>query len=500
MEQATDTGAPTVGGRYGLIEVIGRGGSSVVWRAYDAELERQIAVKVLAHNVASDPSLRKRFHREARHVASLIHPNIATVYDFGTDGDRSFIVMEYVGGQSLRHILKSSGSVPVAGTASAAVDALSALGHAHDRGIIHRDVKPGNILVTTAGVVKVVDFGVAKSLNETTEFTVLGSFIGTARYAAPEQFTGGRISPASDLYSLGCVLYHCLSGHPPFEADDVEKLILQHRFAEPESIDDPRVPPSMKTAIMVSLEKDPEKRWASASAMCDGFTQHVGTELDWVGVITQAGEEVESLLPADREPGGLWSHTLALGSNTTTRGSSKGDATPDLPHAQQANRVRKHRYAIWLAVALAAIGIVVGAAFTWQSGRSTTGTGRAQSQLPSGGYLQPGQFLLSPNHRFALVMQSDGNLVDYADSRTVALWESGTSGNFGSYVVMQPDGDLVVYPHGKSAPSPGESTSALWSSGSFGHVGSYLEVGSNGDLFVKDSHRGIVWEFTAAAS
>src|ERR1700722_12245264 len=279
VEEETAVSPSAVGGgRYHLIEVVGRGGSSVVWRAYDAELQRGVAVKIMAGAAAADPNLDRRFHREARRVASMTHPNIVPVYDFGTDRGQSFIVMEYVEGQSLRQILGSSGPLPIPAVAKVAVDTLSALGQAHERGIVHRDVKPGNILVATGGEVKVVDFGVAKSLDETTDLTVLGSFIGTATYASPEQFMGGRIGPESDLYSLGCVLYHCLVGHPPFEADDVEKLILQHRFADPQPVSTVRadVPRSMSAAIMSALDKDPSKRVRGTMAMRRGFTAFVG--------------------------------------------------------------------------------------------------------------------------------------------------------------------------------------------------------------------------------
>ena len=490
MEDETAVSPSAVGGgRYQLTEVVGRGGSSVVWRAFDLELQREVAVKILAGAAAADPTLHRRFYREARRVASMTHPNIVPVYDFGIDRGQSFIVMEYLDGPSLRQILKSFGALPIPSVAKVAVDTLSALGHAHERGIVHRDVKPGNILVSMGGEVKVVDFGVAKSFDETTDLTVLGSFIGTATYASPEQFMGGQIGPESDLYSLGCVLYHCVAGRPPFEADDVEKLILQHRFADPRPIGTVRadVPRSMGAAIMSALEKDPGTRVRGTVAMSRGFAPHVGDGFVGTGLpILRPDSDEDDRTP--RENGR--DHDLGADRHSKTG----GDRFRDLIHLP-VDGTRRSRRRLWLTLSLVAIGIIGGIAVATQLIWSAPRTAGTASRLASGGFLQPGQFLSSANHRFTLVMQSDGNLVDYADRRTVPIWATGTSGNFDSYVVMQPDGDLVVYPHGKSAPPPGQPTSALWSSGSSGHNGSFLELANNGGLTVRQpgNHRP-VWE------
>ena len=224
---------------------------AVVWLAHDRRLDRDVAVKILSPSVAEDPTFQARFRREARHIASLSHPNIVQIYDFGIDGDQPFIVMEYLAGESLRQVLNRVPSLPDAATADLAVQSLSALSHAHDVRIVHRDLKPGNILISPEGKVKLVDFGVAKSLHDTTEITVHGSFVGTAAYASPEQRSGLPIGPSSDLYSMGCVLYHCLTGRSPTDTDDQDPDARRQEASVVETIASirPDVPESMSWAI-----------------------------------------------------------------------------------------------------------------------------------------------------------------------------------------------------------------------------------------------------------
>jgi len=479
--------------RYELSEVIGRGGMAIVWRAYDGQLRRRVAVKVLLARVAEDPSFQRRFQREARHIASLSHPNIARVFDYGTDGDASFIVMEYVEGPSLRQILDHAPVLGISSTAALASDVLAGLEHAHERGIVHRDMKPGNILVSSDMAAKVVDFGVAKSLGDTTELTIHGSFVGTATYASPEQFMARPVGPASDLYSVGCVLYRCLAGRPPFEDDDVEKLILQHRFAEAQPITFFRsdVPESMAYAIYRALAKDPATRFASAEEMREVFSQFAGSGLDRL---------VASLPAIDDASGGRGGE---VGVETTevaieTRPIETQDSEGlyrDGPH-RSAPRVSKTAkrwlglMAVGSSVVLLAVGLSTGWKYRLGGGPTRT---LGQSKIVSGGYLQSGQSVSSPNGNYLLSMQSDGNLVDYARQGMVPQWESGTSGNFGAYAVMQVDGDFVVYPMGKSAPAPGQPTPALWSSGSYGHPGSYADLKQDGQAVVRTEGGSILW-------
>ena len=257
----------TLGGRYDLVEMTGFGGMAQVWRCFDRELHREVAVKILDTHPSDDPSTLQRFRREARHVASLSHPNIVPVYDFGVADGRAFLVMEYIDGPSLRDLL--SPALSVAASAQVGVDVLSGLAHAHRRGIVHRDVKPANILLASGGAAMVADFGVARGTGDVTELTAVGSFVGTATYASPEQFSGAAIVPASDLYSVGSCSYRCLAGRPPFEADEAGHLVLQHRFADADPIHElcPDVSLELAAVIERAMAKSPDERFADAMSM-----------------------------------------------------------------------------------------------------------------------------------------------------------------------------------------------------------------------------------------
>lgn len=258
-----------LGERYELRDRIGSGGMATVWRGFDKQLGRQVAIKVLSQAMVGDERFRRRFEREARHIAALNHPNIVVVHDFGVDGDSIFIVMEMIKGKTLRHLLTESGQLSPSFVTDLAIDVLAALGHAHGAGILHRDIKPGNILVSEAGVPKLADFGIAKGTEETVDLTDGGTILGTISYASPEQLAGRSLSPCSDLYSLGCVLYECLAGSPPFASDNIAVLIAQQQFTTPESLQKvaPKTPSQLNYAVMRALEKDPANRFESAAEM-----------------------------------------------------------------------------------------------------------------------------------------------------------------------------------------------------------------------------------------
>ena len=484
----------TLDSRYDLIEVIGSGGMGVVWRAYDQTLHRQVACKVLSGSMGRDPVFEKRFRREAHHIASLSHPNIVVVFDSGTDNGQPFIVMEYVQGASLRQVLDARTVLPVPVAAALAIDILSGLGHAHSRDIVHRDVKPANLLLQTGGGVKVADFGIAKSLGEITEITVQGAFVGSASYASPEQLAGRRVSAGSDLYSLGCVIFECLAGRAPFEAEDPDHLAYQHRFAEPRPLCELRddVPDSISDGIMRVLAKDPSDRFVRAGDMADLFRPYADEA------------EMRALLPPPlpedgAEEAGPNRHApTPVRSPTNLPVRTSTDLLPT-PRRGAAASKRRRRSAL-LAMAIASLALAIVLALLAVGGHG--GTGRApqvhpHASIASGGFLQPGRRITSRNGRFTLVMQTDGNLVDYAVRRKrakVALWQSGTSGNFSAYVVMQEDGDLVVYPQGKTAPTPGQPTSALFSSATYGHHDSFATLMNNGVLVVRAPKAGkILW-------
>ncbi|HEY3485884.1 MAG TPA: serine/threonine-protein kinase, partial [Ilumatobacteraceae bacterium] len=214
----TPKGARVLAGRYALDELVAVGGSAEVHRGTDLVLERPVAVKVLdvARVETADPSARRRFAREARTSARFTHPNAISVYDAGEDGDSLFLVLEYVDGQSLAHRLASGGPLPVHEAVHVAAQVLAALDAAHAVGIVHRDVKPANILVRPDGVAKLADFGIAQRFDDLSDvLTAAGTVVGTPRYLAPEQARGDAVTPATDLYAVGIVMYEMLAGQLP---------------------------------------------------------------------------------------------------------------------------------------------------------------------------------------------------------------------------------------------------------------------------------------------
>ena len=248
-------------GRYELLEVLGRGGMGIVFRARDRVLERVVAVKVLPAERAEDEMFVARFEREARAAAGLNHPNIAAVFDSGCDEETRFIVMELVPGSSLAVLLRRAGPLPSAQAAAIAVGIAGALDAAHGAGIIHRDVKPANVMVDDRGAVKVLDFGIARAASDTS-LTQTAMVLGSAPYVAPEVARGERADERSDIYSLGCVLYEMLTGRPPFTGELLAAVLHQHTSARPRPPRElnPSVPEAMDALVMRMLAKSPGAR------------------------------------------------------------------------------------------------------------------------------------------------------------------------------------------------------------------------------------------------
>lgn len=251
-----------LGDRYRLEDVLGSGGMATVWRGWDLRLGRAVAIKTLDHAGLSDPSAAERFDREARTVARLTHPNIVAVYDVGTQDGIGYLVMELIGGVSVASLL-DGGPLPVRQAAAIAAQTCDALGAAHSAGVIHRDVKPANIMVTPAGAVKVCDFGIARQLHAAGHtLTAPNSAIGTSDFMAPEQATGDSVDARTDLYALGCVLYAMLTGRPPFTGDSPVGVIYQHLHNAPTPVRSLRadVPAELAALIGQLLAKDPTDR------------------------------------------------------------------------------------------------------------------------------------------------------------------------------------------------------------------------------------------------
>jgi serine/threonine-protein kinase len=275
--------ATLISDRYQLGDRLGSGGMSSVYKATDRVLERTVAVKILAEHLSDDEKFVARFRREALAVAKLIHPNVVQVYDTGVDHDRHYIVMEYVEGRSGAQLLQSQGRLAPEVAVEIGAQACAGLEYAHRQGIVHRDVKPGNLMViggpaggrsapTTAHdpptgemTVKLTDFGIARAA-EQTRLTQVGSVVGTAAYLAPEQARGEEAAPASDVYALGVVIYQLLTGRLPWEGSSLSELAIRRENERPlaPSSYDPAVPETLSTAVLRSLEGDPGLRYSTA--------------------------------------------------------------------------------------------------------------------------------------------------------------------------------------------------------------------------------------------
>ena len=259
-----------IAGRYRLEDRLGFGGMSQVHLAFDLRLERRVAVKLLAEHLAEDPTFVSRFQREAQSAARLIHPNIVQVFDSGQDErtGQYFIVMEYIEGQSCAEILRDDGWVEVDEAVAIIEQACEGLHYAHRHGVVHRDVKPGNLLRSRDGEVKLADFGIAKA-TEQSSITQVGSVLGTAAYLAPEQARGEEAGPRADLYALGVVTYQLISGRLPYEAASLTELALKQQQEEPAMLDSlvAAVTPELSEAVAIALALDPRDRYESAREM-----------------------------------------------------------------------------------------------------------------------------------------------------------------------------------------------------------------------------------------
>ncbi len=302
------TESGTLSGRYEIGDRLGSGGMSSVHMATDLTLERTVAVKILAEHLSDDERFVARFRREALAVAKLIHPNIVQVYDTGIDQGRHYIVMEYVEGRSGAQILQKHGPLGAEATAEVGAQACAGLDYAHRRGIIHRDVKPGNLMVVGGPVgggemtVKLTDFGIARAV-EQTRITQVGSVVGTAAYLSPEQVRGEEATPATDVYALGVVLYQFLTGRLPYEGSTLAELAVRQQNEKPlpPSTYNDEVSETLGAAVLRALEGDPARRYASASELAGGL--QLGLQ----------GEDVTLPLGEGSTP------TRVLGGETATR-------------------------------------------------------------------------------------------------------------------------------------------------------------------------------------
>jgi len=263
------TVTPLLGKRYQLLQSVATGGMAIVYKAQDLWLERPVAIKILREDYSSDAAFRQRFHHEAKAAANLVHPNIVTVFDFGLDGASLFIVMEFVPGSDLKAIIKEHGPFKPEEALPLIIQACAGIGYAHRSGLVHCDIKPQNMLVTPDRRLKVTDFGIARALATISEDEQNEIVWGSPQYFSPEQAAGTAPSPASDVYSIGVILYEMLTGRLPFIASDALDLARMHREARPTPPHrlNPMIPRELEQILLKVLSKEPSARYRTADQL-----------------------------------------------------------------------------------------------------------------------------------------------------------------------------------------------------------------------------------------
>lgn len=314
---------------YEVETLLGEGAMGRVFRARDLVLERRVALKLLAANTAADPSFMDRFLREARLAAQLNHPNIATIHEFGRDGSDAFLAMEFVDGETLADVV-ARGPLPIADVRRWGAQAASALAAAHAQGIVHRDIKPGNLMITRQGVLKVMDFGIARRAGETA-ITAQGSLVGTPKTMAPEILRGQEPTPASDLFSLGCVLYEAVTGRAAFTGDDIMAVLYQVAQQDPVPVRElrPDAPDDVVAVVVDLLIKDPLRRFGPADAVAAAFAGDPSQTLSRAAAdetldIGAAAARTQAALAA----GSARDKIAAPPPETTSRGATAAAAAP----------------------------------------------------------------------------------------------------------------------------------------------------------------------------
>lgn len=308
----------TLNSRYEIVRSIGHGGAAIVYLGRDLLLNRSVAIKILRAQYASDPQYVARFQREAQSAASFAHPNIIDIYDVGEFNGSPFIVMEYIAGDTLKQIIENEGPFDPDDVASLIEQVAAGLDYAHARGIVHRDVKPQNILVTREGLAKVVDFGIAKATGESA-LTDAGLTIGTAHYISPEQASGLPATPVSDVYSLGIVAYEMLCDRLPFDAANAVAVAMMQVNQAPTPPDevDTEVPPGAADIVLRSLEKDPTRRYPSAGAFAEALTNWRTGGIPPKGMMTQSMPAASPARPrSSRSERGRAASTMPMASQS----------------------------------------------------------------------------------------------------------------------------------------------------------------------------------------
>jgi serine/threonine-protein kinase len=327
-----------LGGRYRLMELLGQGGMATIYRANDRQLGRDVAVKVLRPEYGDDPDFLGRFRQEAQAAASLNHPNVVAVYDYGDDPAGPYIVMELVEGEDLASLVRRNGPLAPRQAARLGAQIARGLAAAHERGIVHRDVKTGNVLLTPDGRAKVVDFGIARAIAEA-QLTLPGTTLGSVHYFSPEQARGETATSSSDVYSLGVVIYELLTGRRPWEGDSAAAVAMARLSGPIPAPSDvrPGVPPALDAIVWRALARDPAERFPSAAAMADALDGVLaGTvQAATTGAAAAAGA-AGSAAGAAAAGAPIGAATGAAGAATVASGVARSGPVPPVPYASDA--------------------------------------------------------------------------------------------------------------------------------------------------------------------
>jgi serine/threonine-protein kinase len=369
-------------GHYRVVAELGRGGMGIVYKAHEESLNRFVAIKVLGEHLTEDPGHVERFLREARSAASLNHPNIVQIYAVSEEDGRHFFAMEYVSGQSLQQIMRSSGPLDPIQVARIAVQTASGLSAAHDQGIIHRDIKPANIMIDDRGLVKIADFGLALVAGGVSRLTATGMFMGTPGYLSPEQCLDQNPDHRTDIYSLGVTVYEALSGKVPFTADS--PLALLRQIVEVEAPDlgelKPDLDPELRAIVARMMAKDREQRISSCAELIsdlEGFLEHRGESGNLVErVAASAGSSPPPVAPEaelDSQPTRqVSSDAIAAGATAVTAPAVRTEApvVETSPFEEPPSGSGKRLALVAAVVVLFGVAAIVAAGvFAWKSGR-----------------------------------------------------------------------------------------------------------------------------------
>ena len=354
------TNGKIIDGRYEIIEEIGRGGMAQVFLAKCLVLNRNVAIKVLRPEFRNDADFIKRFKIEAQAAASLTHPNIVSIYDVGNEDDMEYIIMEHVEGITLKQYLSAKGTLPWKEAVDSAAQICSGLEHAHKKGIIHKDIKPENIMITKEGILKITDFGIAKALSQGT-IASGGLAMGSVHYFSPEQARGAVTDAKTDIYSLGILLYEAVTGKRPFEGDNAVAIAMMHVQNEPvaPSVYNPSIPASLEAVILKAMKKNPDERYASATEMLIDLKKvYVGSSVGGVQ------EKAKKAAPEQKkEPDDAGTGVRRAGSSSGK--SAKADTPKESKKPKTTKKKKKEDTIAVIAGVGAAIAIVAAIFITW---------------------------------------------------------------------------------------------------------------------------------------